>query len=71
MPAGLHGGDDDNAVLPPLWDRGSRQRSIVVVVVIVALGIPSRCLPDRRIDDDANDAGDDGDDGNNMGMAAG
>ena len=65
VPAGLHRGDDDNAVPPPPRDRGSRRRSIVVVVILVALGIPSRWLPDGRINED------DGNDGNNTGAVAG
>ena len=59
VPAGLHGGDDDGAVSPPPRDRGSQWRSIVVVVVVVALGIPSRCLPNGRINYDDKDNGDD------------
>ena len=65
VPAGLHGGYDDNTVPPPPQDQGSRRQSILVVVVAVALGIPSRCLLDRRINNN------DGDGGNNTGAAAG
>jgi hypothetical protein len=65
----------DNNVVPPLpRDQGSRWRSIVVVVV--ALGIPSQCLSDRQIDDnDSNVAiGEDGNgsnNGNDTGAVAG
>ena len=70
VPAGLNGGDEDNAVLPPPRDQGSQWRSIVVVVVVVVLGILSQCLPDGWIDDNDGDDND-GDDGNDTGAAAG
>ena len=52
-------GDDDDAVPPPPQDRSPRRLSIIVIVAVVALGIPSRCLPNGRIDDNNANDGDD------------
>ena len=69
VPAGLQGGDDNDAIPLPPWDRGSRRWSIVLVVVILVLGIPSQCLPNGRINENNDD--DDANDGNNTCVVAG
>jgi hypothetical protein len=60
-----------DALLRPLYRRCWGPPLIpIVVVVVVALCFPSRCLPEGRVDGDGdddddgdNDNGDDGDDG--------